>query len=181
MRSPYSGQSRRCPDRPRLLHLLEKKPGLLWPLLTSRSGSCVRVVTLTPFRHEARSPQVRTHSFTAQPPDLRHVSLATRALRFMARSPCSATPSIRFLYIGSRFRSTLPSHDRSPVPSCASLRSLWPAHGGTCTHKSAPMLCAPKKNPPGEPSGLYSDYQPTRLAARPIRKPGCNARRRNDR
>ncbi len=28
-----------------------------------------------PFRREARSPQVRTHSFIAQPPDLRHHSL----------------------------------------------------------------------------------------------------------
>ena len=28
-----------------------------------------------PFRHEARSPQVRTHSFTAQPPDLRRLTL----------------------------------------------------------------------------------------------------------
>ena len=28
-----------------------------------------------PFRHKARSPQVRTRSFTAQPPDLRRLSL----------------------------------------------------------------------------------------------------------
>src|SRR5476651_1270081 len=38
---------------------------LLRPLLTSRSGLHRR-----PFRHEARSPQVRAHSFPAQPPDL---------------------------------------------------------------------------------------------------------------
>jgi hypothetical protein len=43
---------------------------LLRPLLTSRSGLHRR-----PFRHNARSPWVRTHSFTAQPPDLRHQSL----------------------------------------------------------------------------------------------------------
>ena len=71
---------------------------LLWPLLTSRSALPRR-----PFRHKARSPRVRTHSFTAQPPDLHHLALATRASRLLARSPCSAVPHIRFLFIGSRF------------------------------------------------------------------------------
>ena len=85
----------------------------------SRSGSHRR-----PFRYEAISPQVRTHSFTAQPPDLRHFALITQASRFLARSPCLATPSIRFLFIGSQFRFTLPPHTRSPSCSCASLRSL---------------------------------------------------------
>ena len=56
-----------------------------------------------PFRHKARSPRVRTHSFTAQPPDIRYVALATRASRLLARSPCLAAPPIRFLFIGSRF------------------------------------------------------------------------------
>ena len=56
-----------------------------------------------PFRHEARSPQVRAHSFTAQPPDLRHFALITRASWLLAHSPCSAAPSIRFLSIGSQF------------------------------------------------------------------------------
>ena len=47
-------------------------PGLqlLRPLLTSRSGLHRR-----PFRHKARSPQVRTHSFITQPPDLRRLIL----------------------------------------------------------------------------------------------------------
>ena len=56
-----------------------------------------------PFRHEARSPRVRTHSFTAQPPDIHRLALATRASRLLARSPCLAVPRIRFLFIGSRF------------------------------------------------------------------------------
>ncbi|MDB5746651.1 MAG: hypothetical protein JWP72_1499 [Massilia sp.] len=70
---------------------------LLRPLLTSRSGSHRR-----PFRNEARSPKVRT------PPSLHKrriyatLPLTTRALRFLARSPCSAAPSIRFLFIGSQ-------------------------------------------------------------------------------
>jgi len=41
-----------------------------------------------------------------------------------------------------RLRSTLPSHTRSPLCSCASLHSLWPACGGTCTRRCAPMLGA---------------------------------------
>jgi len=86
-----------------------------------------------PFRHKARSPQVRTHSFAARRPDLRHRTLVTRASRPLARSPCSAVPSIRFLFIGPQLRSTLPPHTRSPSCSCASLHSLWPACDGTCT------------------------------------------------
>ena len=38
-------------------------------LLTSRSGSSRR-----PFRHKARSPQVRRHSFAARPPDRRRMT-----------------------------------------------------------------------------------------------------------
>ena len=55
------------------------------------------------FTHKARSPQVRTHTFTAQPPHLRHLALVTKASRFLARSPCLVAPSMRFLFIGSRF------------------------------------------------------------------------------
>ena len=79
---------------------------LLWPLLTSRSGFFFR----HPFRHKARSPQVRTHSFSAQPPDIRHFALVTGASWFLAHSPRLATPLIRFLFIGSQimFRASFP-------------------------------------------------------------------------
>ena len=70
-----------------------------------------------------RSPQVRTHSFTARSPNLRHHPLVTRASRFLARSPWTAPPCIRFLSIDPQLRSTLPPHGRSPFRSCASLRS----------------------------------------------------------
>ena len=43
--------------------------------------------------------------------------------------------------------STLPPHARSPSRSCASLRSLWSAHGRTCTSKIAPVLGAQRKGP----------------------------------
>src|SRR5690606_18291804 len=54
-----------------------------------------------PFRRKARSPQVRTMAFPAQPPDLRRSALVVRASRSRARSPCSAAPPIRFLFVGS--------------------------------------------------------------------------------
>jgi hypothetical protein len=47
----------------------------LWPLLTSRCQPRGR----RPFRRNARSPQVRTRSFTAQPPDLRNFISTTMA------------------------------------------------------------------------------------------------------
>ena len=98
LRLSYLDNPRAIPSTPSVLRFQSQlhQPclRLLRSLLTSRSSLHRR-----PFRHEARSPQVRTHSFTAQPPDLRHFTLITRALRFMARSPRSATPSIRFLVL----------------------------------------------------------------------------------
>ena len=76
-----------CGFRPR-----RPGPRLLRPLLTSRSRLPRR-----PFRHKTRSPQVRTRSFPARPPDLRHLALTTRASRSIARSPCSAPPCYPFL------------------------------------------------------------------------------------
>ena len=79
----------------------------------SRSASWRR-----PFGREARSPQVRTPPFPARPPDLRRFALAIEASRSFARSPRLAAPSIRFLFVGPRFRSPLPPHGRSPFRSC---------------------------------------------------------------
>ena len=45
-------------------------------------------------------------------------------------------------------RSTPPSHNQSPLCSCALLRSPGPACGRTCTSGSAPMLGAQTKAPP---------------------------------
>jgi hypothetical protein len=55
---------------------------LLRPLLTSRSG-CPR----RPFRRKARSPQVRTHSFTAQPPHLRRLTLGHKSFAVQPARP----------------------------------------------------------------------------------------------
>ena len=56
------------------LRLIGRLLELLRPLLTSRSSMRCR-----PFRHKARSPQVRTHSFIAQPPDLRRLTLGHKS------------------------------------------------------------------------------------------------------
>jgi hypothetical protein len=100
-----------------------------------------------PFSHKARSPQVRTQSFPAQSSHLRHLALTTGASQSLACSPRSVPPHMRFVFLDSRFRFTLPPHARSPSRSCASLRSLWSARGRTCTSKIAPMLGAPKEGP----------------------------------
>src|SRR3989339_333514 len=75
---------------------------VLWPLLTSRSAS-----QRCPFRRKARPPQVRNHAFRPQPPNLRRRPLVAGVSQSVACSPRSATPLIRFLYVGSDFRSTL--------------------------------------------------------------------------
>jgi hypothetical protein len=77
-----------------------------------------------PFRRKARSPRVRTSAFAARPPDLRRLALVTRASRLLARSPCSAPPSIRFLFVGPQLRSPLPSRQPHGPTLCGSLRSL---------------------------------------------------------
>jgi hypothetical protein len=77
-----------------------------------------------PFRREARSPRVRTSAFAARPPDLRRLALVTTALRPLARSPCSAPPHIRFLFVSPQLRSPLPSRQPRGPTLCGSLRSL---------------------------------------------------------
>src|SRR5713101_4223651 len=121
-------------------------PALLRPLLTSRSALRRR-----PFRHEARSPQVRVVTFPAQPPDLRRLPLVARASRSLARSPWSAPPPIRFLFVGSRFRSPLLSAlplGHSPCGSLGVAATSFPkglsppghAHAGH-TRTEGPLPC----------------------------------------
>src|SRR5664279_80696 len=95
---------------------------LIWPLLTSRSVGLLD--HRHPFRRKARSPRVRTSSFAARPPDLRCLALVTRASRSVARLPCSAPPSIRFLFVGPQLRFPLPSRRPHGTTLCGSLRSL---------------------------------------------------------
>jgi hypothetical protein len=81
-----------------------------------------------------------------QPPHLRHLALVTRASWGVAHSPCLATPSMRFLFIGSRFtlhasfpRSVALTQLRFTLLTVtSSQRDLHPqvcAHAGRTTNK----------------------------------------------
>ena len=130
---------------------------LLRPLLSSRSGT-----TRRPFRHKARSPQVRTHTFIAQPPHLRHLALVTRASWSLAHSPYLAAPSMRFLFIGSRF--TL--HASSPRSvALTQLRFTLLTVTSSQRRDLHPQVCAhagrTKKTVQAERSGRRVEAQPT--------------------
>jgi len=113
-------------------------PGLLRPLLTSRSSS-----SLSPFRARGEiSPGKNaillrtTAAFTSPgpwPQELRSRQPARPDRRRLISGSCSSARGLR---------STLPSHAQSPSRSCALLASLWPTRPGTCTPKIAPMLGA---------------------------------------
>ena len=121
---------------------------------------------------EARSPQVRMMAFPAQPPDLRRLSLVVRASRFAARSPCSAMPPIRFLFVNSRIRSPLLSAVRSRSQPCGSLGSLRPTPRGTHTPKSPFMLGTQTKRPVFSRAARWSlGSGATQLRVHPRRRP----------
>ena len=83
-------------------------------------------------------------TFPAQSPDLRRFPLVAGASRSVVRSPRSAAPRIRFLFVDSRVRFTLRSAYASRRTPCASLRSLRPRSGRTFTSKSSPMPGPPQ-------------------------------------
>src|SRR6266568_1936357 len=87
-------------------------PPLLRPLLTPRSALGQPLKGRRPFRREARPPRIRALAFPARPPDLRRLPLVTTASWLVAHSPWSASPAIRFLFVGPQVRSPLP-----PVPA----------------------------------------------------------------
>ena len=86
-------------------------------------------------------------TFPAQSPDLRRFPLVAGASRSVVRSPRSAAPRIRFLFVDSRVRCTLRSAYASRRTPCASLRSLRPGSGRTFTSKSSPMPGPPPRKP----------------------------------
>src|SRR5207237_7733287 len=68
-----------------------------------------------------RSPEVSSTAFAAHPPNLLLRPLMVWTSRFPARSSGLTSLIIRFLSIGSRLCSTLPSNPASRRRSCASL------------------------------------------------------------
>ena len=107
-----------------------------------------------PFRRKARSPQVSTVAFPAPSPDLRCFPLVAGASRPFARSPRSAAPPIRFLFVDPRVRSPLLSAPTSRWPAFRRF-ALRFARGPcdlvpqrTCTSASRHMLGTQKQRGP---------------------------------
>ena len=84
---------------------------LLWPLLTSRS-----ILLRCPFRHKSRSPQIRTQSIPAQPPDLRCLNLDHKSFAVICQLTLLGIASYPvFVHWLTVSLHTLPSHTRSPL------------------------------------------------------------------
>ena len=117
-----------------------RRSGLLRPLLTSapRSGS-LAVASVQGYRDTTQSPGVSPAAFLAHPPDLQSWPLMDMDFATSARSS-DRVPHIRFLFVGSRFRSTLPSDGPSRFRPCASLvLHLHQVAQGTCTPRLLDM------------------------------------------
>ena len=92
-----------------------------------------------------RSPEVSSTAFRAQPPDLQPAPLMDMGFAIICPLARHRMPLIRFLYIGSRVCSTLPSDLASRRRPCASLSlHLHQVVKGTFTPKLSNMLGAHK-------------------------------------
>ena len=123
------------PEWPRRQH------GLLCPLLTSAPGSgCLRPPQ-SRRRDTARPPEVSSTAFTAHPPDLQPPPLMDEDFAITRSLVRPVLPRIRFLFVGSRLCSTLPSDHASRRRPCASLAlHLHQVVQGTFTPKLSNML-----------------------------------------
>ena len=103
-------------------------------------------------RTGGRSPEVSSTAFSAQPPDLQPAPLMDLDFVVLCRLVRRRMPRIRFLSIGSRLCSTLPSDPASRRRPCASLGlHLHQVVQGTFTLKLPNMLGTHRDR--GEPRG----------------------------
>src|SRR3954453_14348884 len=120
-----------------------RRGGLLRPLLTSAPWSgdlAVPSVRRDCRRKRCRSPGVSPVSFLAHPPDLQSRPLMDMDFATVSPLVRPLLPRIRFLFVGSRFRSTLPSDGPSRFRPCASLvLPLHQAAQGTFTPRTLGM------------------------------------------
>ena len=108
-----------------------RSAGLLWPLLTSRSAAQTSRQR-RPFRHEARSPQVRLVAFSARPPDLHRLSLGRRG--FAVRCPL-ASPGDASYPVSVRRPADALAPSFSPPLAVGTLGFAWFAT--TCSPKDS--------------------------------------------
>src|SRR5713226_2299619 len=73
------------------------------------------------FTTSNRSPEVNSTAFSAPPPDLQPAPLMDMGFVVSCQLARRRMPPIRFLFIGSRLCSTLPSDPASRRRPCASL------------------------------------------------------------
>ena len=114
------------------------------PTTTTFADFWLHLLGCRAFTHKARSPQVRTRSFTAQPPHLRrlafgHKSFAVDSLLALAGVASNTIRVPRLTVYAPRFLSTL-GHPRSVafhLPRCGQLgRGLAPRRSRPCwAHK----------------------------------------------
>ena len=96
---------------------------LLWPLLTSRSAAAT-TRQRRPFKRKARSPQVRTMTFSAQPPDLHRLSLGRES--FAVACPLALLDSASYPIPVRQLTDSLPASFSGPL-TVAALRFTWVA------------------------------------------------------
>ncbi len=131
----------------------------LW--LLPRSGS------RCPFRHKARSPQVRTHSFTARPPDLRRFPLITK----LASGPLALVSRLYPVLVHQPAASLHASSPHSvALMQCASLRRCDQLTMGLAPTRVRPCWAKTKRAASRPPFCIFKrcEITPPR-ASRPVR------------
>ena len=125
------------------------------PASTASADFSLRVMTRRPFRREARSPQVRTRSFTAQPLHLRslafgHESFAVKRLLALAGFASYALRVPRLTVYVPHFLPTL-GHPRAvvlPFARCGQLAGgLAPPRSRPCWAHAYEARCARRLKP----------------------------------
>ena len=106
-----------CEDRSGLRHIVTTMPSADFCRPIGIDHSILSRESTT----NGRSPEVSSTAFRAQPPDLQPTPLMDMGFAVSGPLARRRMPLIRFLFIGSRFCSTLPSDPASQRRPCASL------------------------------------------------------------
>src|SRR6202162_1681455 len=132
---------------------------LIRPLLTSAAGQSELLHPQSRIRDVQQISRDKFDRFPRATTEFTLCVLDRYGLRDHWPARPTLTPQIRFLYLGSRFCSTLPSDPTSRRRPCASLSlHLYPVVNRTFTSKLSNMLGVPKKGLPlgtGSPGSTF--------------------------